>query len=224
MGSAFIVRRGGGGGLSKCSIIVHIDSGYTVGAFSNSAATTLVKTGKEIGTSGDYVITGLDVGTYYVKAVKGAQSVISNAIMFTGYGIKDVVLSFEVIFYDGGNNISMFSGGSYTTEYGGGLLLNGNSGVSSVSLFNIRNFSTMEVHARKATSSGVVADRCHVGVNPSYTDLYTSWTARASNSEAMSGSTDTIITLDISAITEQMKLCFFDSSSNPMVIRSVYLR
>lgn len=87
---------GGGGGLSKCSIIVHIDTGSTVGAYSNSAATTLVKAGKEIGTSGDYVITGLEVGTYYVKATKNEQTAVSKAVSFTGYGVKEISLNYLV--------------------------------------------------------------------------------------------------------------------------------
>lgn len=95
MSEAFITRRGGGG-LSKCSIIVHIDSGSTVGAYSDSAATTLVKMGKEIGTSGDYVITGLNTGTYYVKASKGTNSIISTALTFQSYGANYVELSYVV--------------------------------------------------------------------------------------------------------------------------------
>lgn len=86
-----------GVGLSKCSIIVHVDTGSTVGAYSNSAATTLVKTGKEIGTNGSYLISGLETGTYYyVKATKGAQTAISAAITFTAEGVKEVTLSYLV--------------------------------------------------------------------------------------------------------------------------------
>lgn len=99
----------GSGGLSKCSIIVHIDTGSTVGAYSNSAATTLVKTGKEIGTSGDYLITGLNTGTYYVKASKGGQSAISSAITFSNYGIKDVVLSYAFVIWQNGDGLADFN-------------------------------------------------------------------------------------------------------------------
>lgn len=96
MGDAFIVRRGGGGGLSKCSIIVHIDSGSTVAAYSNASATTKVKDGKEIGTSGDYLITGLNTGTYYVKATKNTDETISGAIVFSADGIIDLQMSYAV--------------------------------------------------------------------------------------------------------------------------------
>lgn len=86
----------GSGGLSKCSIIVHIDSGSTVAAYSNASATTKVKDAKEIGTSGDYLITGLNVGTYYVKATKNTDETISGAVVFLAVGVVDLPMSYAV--------------------------------------------------------------------------------------------------------------------------------
>ena len=82
--------------LSKCSIIVHIDTGSTVGAYSDAEATTLVKAGKEIGTSGYYFITGLNTGKYYIKAVKGSNTVISNAIIFFADGVEEIEMFYRV--------------------------------------------------------------------------------------------------------------------------------
>nr|DAH65428.1 MAG TPA: hypothetical protein [Caudoviricetes sp.] len=87
---------GGGGSLSKCSIIVHIDTGSSVGAYSDAAGSTKIAPAKEISTSGDYVISGLDIGTYYVKAEKNSDSTISSAITFSAYGIKELTLSYAV--------------------------------------------------------------------------------------------------------------------------------
>lgn len=95
MGDLFIMKQPNSG-LSKCTIIVHVETGSTVAAYSNSAATTKVKDAKEIGTSGSYVITGLDTGTYYVKAAKGTKSKISSAITFSAYAVKDVVLTYNL--------------------------------------------------------------------------------------------------------------------------------
>ena len=168
MGDAFIVRRGGGAGLSKCSIIVHIDSGSTVAAYSNAEATTKVKDGKEIGTSGDYLITGLNTGTYYVKATKNGESTISGAITFSEYGIEDVVLSYALIIWKNGDGIASFRS-KFSDVYGGtSSYLNaagnvvvtlptyeGNqSTMASVSSINITGYSTLEVKVKKTGSSG----------------------------------------------------------------------
>lgn len=96
MGDAYIVRRGGGSGLSKCSIIVHVETDSTVAAYSNPAATTKVKDAKEIGTSGSYVITGLNTGTYYVKAEKGTKSKTSSAVSFSADAVKEVTLNYSL--------------------------------------------------------------------------------------------------------------------------------
>ena len=122
MSDVIVHHIGGGGGLSKCSIIVHVETGSTVGAYSDSAATTLVKLGKEIGTSGDYVITGLNTGTYYVKAEKGSQSAKSSAITFSAYGVNEVTLAYGLFIIKdsvlvSGNSFNAI--GSGTTTFSG---------------------------------------------------------------------------------------------------------
>lgn len=102
MGEGFIVRRGGTGGLSGCTVVVFAGSGSTVAAYSDAAATVKVKDGKELGTGGSYYITGLAVGTYYIKATRGTQTKISPAVSFAAEGIQTVALSYEkVLFRDG---------------------------------------------------------------------------------------------------------------------------
>lgn len=166
MGDAFIVRRGGAG-LSKCSIIVHIETGSTVGAYSDASATTLIKTGKEIGTSGDYLITGLSVGTYYVKATKAGKTAISSAITFTDYGIEDVVLSYALIIWKNGDGLTAFQS-IFTKVYGNpssSLATNGNVimtfptygdnqvTIASANSYNVSDYSALEINA-KINSNG----------------------------------------------------------------------
>lgn len=157
----------GSGGLSKCSIIVNIDTGSTVAAYSNAAATTLVKTGKEIGTSGNYIITGLNTGTYYIKATKGSKSKISSAVTFSAFGIKVVSMAYEfVIFRDGVLNSSMgnlkkISGGGNTSSWqlaGGNLVAyNETTSAGYANIYvgfdnpiNISGFSTLHVRAKNS--------------------------------------------------------------------------
>lgn len=152
----------GGGGLSKCSIIVHIDSGSAVAAYSNAAATTKVKDAKEIGTSGDYLITGLPTGTYYVKATKAGKTAISSAIAFTDYGIEDVVLSYALIIWKNGDGLTAFQS-TFTKVYGNpssALATNGNVimtfptygdsqvTIASANSYNVSDYSALEINAK----------------------------------------------------------------------------
>ena len=151
MGDAFIVRRGGGSGLSKCSIIVHAETGSTVAAYSNSAATTKVKDAKEIGTSGSYVITGIEVGTYYAKATKGTKSKISSAITFSAYAVKEVTLPYSVFLYDTGNEFTDYTGGWIKTNvsYNGGTLTKNATNLTFVGETSSQWILSAHVHAVK---------------------------------------------------------------------------
>lgn len=119
MGEGFIVRRGGDtGGLSGCTVVVFAGSGSTVAAYSDAACTTKVKDAKALGTGGSYYITGLSVGTYYIKATRGTQTKISPAVSFAAEGIQTVTLSYEkLLFRDG---VLAAELGSLRKNYGAG--------------------------------------------------------------------------------------------------------
>lgn len=91
---------GGGGSSTKSTIIVSIDTGSTVAAYSDSGYTTLVKTATEK-SSGEFWITGLDNGTYYLKAtLSGDEATTSYTI--TEYGVYRITMAYvpdQVIHY-----------------------------------------------------------------------------------------------------------------------------
>lgn len=62
------------GSSTKSTIIVSVETGSTVEAYSDSTYTTLVKRANEK-SSGQYWITNLNNGTYYLKATLGADTV-----------------------------------------------------------------------------------------------------------------------------------------------------
>lgn len=169
----------GSGGLSKCSIIVHVETGSTVGAYSNAAATTLVKLGEEIGTSGDYVITGLNTGTYYVKTTKGSQSAKSSAITFSAYGAKSVNLSYALYIFQNGTldsaagGLKSISGSADPDKWeitSGNLHLNCTglqSGSATIyrgfnNVFDLSAYSYLHIKAKVTLGSGTSAA---VGIN-----------------------------------------------------------
>lgn len=122
MGEAFIIRRGGsGGGLSGCSVVAHIDTGSTVAAYSDAAATVKVRDGREIGTSGDFLITGLSAGTYYIKAEKGEKSRV-GIVTFSGESIEYLDWTYDLPLYDRGDENTLVTGGwegVASTKFGG---------------------------------------------------------------------------------------------------------
>lgn len=71
---------GSNGPTMKSTIIISISTGSTVGAYTDAACTTLVKTATERN-EGEFWITGLDNGVYYIKATKDTdESIISYTI------------------------------------------------------------------------------------------------------------------------------------------------
>ena len=181
MGDAFIVRRGGGTGLSKCSIIVHVETGSTVAAYSNSAATTKVKDAKEIGSSGSFYITGLDTGTYYIKATKSGKSAIKS-VNCNAYSIFEVTLVYEVVLFENGTIsllgdttiISRTEASQVVTEWGvsgNNLYIRASSSVGSAAniyggFTNAYNFSG------KSTLYITVSGDGEIGINSTNTASY----------------------------------------------------
>lgn len=86
---------GGGGSSTKSTIIVSIDTGSTVAAYSDSSYQTLVKTASEK-TTGEYWLTGLDNGTYYIKATKGSDE-DTLAYTISEYGVYRVSMVYRDI-------------------------------------------------------------------------------------------------------------------------------
>lgn len=151
MGDAFIVRRGGGG-LSKCSIIVHIETGSTVGAYSNSSATTLVKAGKELGTSGDYLITGLNTGTYYVKATKGTKSRIGRVVL-SAESVAYLNWTYDVPLYDYGDENTVVTGGWIGVKSN---ILGGSNKPASITLDKYADYMYFAVVGSSSTGTNYI--------------------------------------------------------------------
>lgn len=86
---------GGGGSSTKSTIIVSIDTGSTVAAYSDSSYQTLVKTASEKST-GEYWLTGLDNGTYYLKATKGSD-VSTMPYTISEYGVYRISMAYRTI-------------------------------------------------------------------------------------------------------------------------------
>lgn len=71
---------GSNGPSMKSTIIVSVSTGSTVGAYTDAACTTLVKTATER-SEGEFWITGLNNGLYYIKATKNTdESIVSYTI------------------------------------------------------------------------------------------------------------------------------------------------
>lgn len=123
MGDAFIVRRGvGGSGLPKCTIIVHSVHGATVDAVAVPTAGQAYIVGRltEIGTSGDFFISGLDVGTYYAQAtIGGGTSVNTPSVTFDGHGIKELSVFLPIYFVKDGLIQVPFLGSNANPQYDG---------------------------------------------------------------------------------------------------------
>ena len=83
---------GGGGSSTKSTIIVSIDTGSTVGIY-DSTYTTLVKTAIEK-SAGQFWFTGLDNGTYYIKATKGSDTA-TTSYTITEYGVYRIGMSYD---------------------------------------------------------------------------------------------------------------------------------
>lgn len=114
---------------TKSIMIISIDSGSTVAAYSDAACTTLVKNATEK-SSGEFWITNVDNGTYYIKATKDSDEVIKSCTI-SEYGVYRITMNYwaatiAVSFStdttlltcsDGVNTISAsgdLSGGTYT--------------------------------------------------------------------------------------------------------------
>lgn len=86
---------GGGGSSTKSTIIVSVDTGSTVAAYSDSSYQTLVKTASEKST-GEYWLTGLNNGTYYIKATKGSD-VSTTSYTITEYGVYRITMAYRLV-------------------------------------------------------------------------------------------------------------------------------
>lgn len=151
---------GGGGSSTKSTIIVSIDTGSTVGIY-DSTYTTLIKSASEK-TTGEYWLTGLDNGTYYLKATKGSDtSTLTYTI--TQYGVYRLVMGYQVInylmLYDGSlgdatlNQCPSVTGGYVGTSY----YYDNNSGTAAPSLtFNTSNMYYKMTAPSSGTKTGSV--------------------------------------------------------------------
>ena len=86
---------GSNGPSMKSTIIVSIDTKSTVGAYTDAACTTLIKTATER-SEGEFWITGLDNGLYYIKATKNTdESIVSYTI--NEFGVYRIVMTYSTI-------------------------------------------------------------------------------------------------------------------------------
>lgn len=85
---------GGGGSSTKSTIIVSIETGSTVGIY-DSTYTTLIKSASEK-TTGKYWLTGLDNGTYYLKATKGSD-VSTMSYTISEYGVYRISMAYRTV-------------------------------------------------------------------------------------------------------------------------------
>lgn len=85
---------GGGGSSTKSTIIVSIETGSTVGIY-DSTYTTLIKSASEK-TTGEYWLTGLNNGTYYIKAAKGSD-ISTMSYEITEYGVYRISMAYRTI-------------------------------------------------------------------------------------------------------------------------------
>ena len=80
---------------TKSTLIITVDAGSTVGAYTNAACTTLVKTATER-SEGEFWITGLDNGLYYIKATKNTdESIVSYTI--NEFGVYRINISYRKV-------------------------------------------------------------------------------------------------------------------------------
>lgn len=85
---------GGGGSSTKSTIIVSIETGSTVGIY-DSTYTTLIKSASEK-TTGEYWLTGLNNGTYYIKATKDTDTA-TESYTITEYGVYRISMSYQPV-------------------------------------------------------------------------------------------------------------------------------
>lgn len=84
------IKRGSGG--TKSIIIVSIDTGSTVAAYTDAACTVLIKNAIEK-SSGKFWLTGLDNRTYYIKATKDGNETIESYII-SEYGVYRITMHY----------------------------------------------------------------------------------------------------------------------------------
>lgn len=85
---------GGGGSSTKSTIIVSIVTGSTVGIY-DSTYTTLIKSASEKST-GEYWLTGLNNGTYYLKATKGSD-IATTSYTISEYGVYRITMQYSTV-------------------------------------------------------------------------------------------------------------------------------
>lgn len=151
---------GGGGSSTKSTIIVSIETGSTVGIY-DSTYTTLIKRANEK-SAGEYWLTGLDNGTYYLKATKGSETSILTYTI-SQYGVYRVVMGYQVInylmLYDGSlgdatlNQCSDVTGGYVATSYFFG---NGTGSAAPTLTFNTSNMYYKMAAPSSGTKTGSV--------------------------------------------------------------------
>ena len=102
MGEAFITRRGGGTPYAVIGVT------YPSGSVCTCTNGTLTLTAKD--TSGKAIFVIPSAGTWTVKAVSGSKST-SKTVSITAEGqVETVTLMFELILFDGGDNIGVTGG------------------------------------------------------------------------------------------------------------------
>ena len=115
MGEAFITRRGGGTPYAAIGVT------YPSGSVCTCTNGTLTLTAKD--TTGKAIFVIPSAGTWTVKAVSGSKST-SKTVSITAEGqVEIVTLMFETILFDGGDNIGVTGGWTYTItrdDYYGG--------------------------------------------------------------------------------------------------------
>lgn len=92
MSEVLITRRGGSD--FKSTIIVSIETGSTVGIY-DSTYTTLIRSTIEK-SSGQYWCTGLDNGTYYLKATKNGQTT-TMSYTISEYGVYRIAMAYTTV-------------------------------------------------------------------------------------------------------------------------------
>ena len=80
---------------TKSIMIISIDSGSTVAVYSDAACTTLVKNAVEK-SSGEFWITDLNNGTYYIKAILNEDTAIISYTI-SEYGVYRIVMTYSTI-------------------------------------------------------------------------------------------------------------------------------
>lgn len=185
MGEAFITRRGGGTPYAAIGVT------YPSGSVCTCTNGTLTLTAKD--TTGKAIFVIPSAGTWTVKAVSGSKST-SKAVKITAEGqVATVVLSYELIVFNNGDQNTEVTGGITKTGYalsgynstvnnqvtigdkivlkgvapGGATSTDKNGLVGTANIIDISNYTTLRV---KGTVTGWASGAAvYIGVNKTKT-------------------------------------------------------